>query len=86
MKSFRRWIFKFLTGYDLSEYAQVVDSFERALKLAISCQEDNKKILEHNARVIETNQRVLELSNKTIEDCRNILIFCEGMNANETLD
>lgn len=86
MKKFRNWLFKLLTGYDLVEYEDILKHTSEVLKLATEIHDDNKKILELNGRVIETNQKVLSVSNKAIEDCRNILLFCSEVNANETLD
>ncbi len=93
MKKFRNWFFKLLTGYDLLEYedilryaAKVNKSSQEVLELTASIHDDNKKILELNGRIIEANQRALETSNKTIEHCRSVLLLCQEVKANETLD
>lgn len=93
MKKIRKWIFKFLTGYDLLDYEEILKfaasvnkTGDEIFKLAVDIHHDNKEILEHNRKVIETNQKVLDISNKTIEDFRSILLFCEEVRRNETLD
>ena len=91
MTKFRRWVFKFLTGFDLIEYQELLQLANRVnnngtevLQLTNSIRQENKEILEFNNKVLEHNKKVLDITNKTIEDCRSVLVLCQEMNANET--
>lgn len=85
MKSFRHWIFKLLTGYDIVEYEEILRAARKVLEYATSIHEQNKDILELNGRVIKSNHEILELSSKINKDCRDILRVCGKVNENETL-
>ena len=91
MTKFRRWVFKFLTGFDLIEYQELLQLANRVnnngtevLQLTNSIRQENKEILEFNSKVLEHNKKVLDITKKTIEDCRSVLALCQEMNVNET--
>ena len=93
MNKFRNWLFKLLTGYDLIEYKEILETAERInqkseeiLKLIHSTHEDNDRIVELNGRVIEHSKHVLEISQKVIDDYNSILMLCKERNTNETVD
>lgn len=85
MKSFRHWIFKLITGYDLVEYSELLRTTRQVLDYATDIHEQNKKICDFNQRVLDNNQQVLKLSYKAINDCRNVLRLCGKVDENETL-
>lgn len=79
MKKFRNWFFKFLTGYDLIDYQELLDWSHRCLKCADECTETNGRILKHT-------ESTIELAKKVNAQCEKLLERCKEVNANETLD
>ena len=93
MKRFRKWFFKFLTGYDLVEYEDILKFAEDVnkhgdgvIELAKCINSDQKEIVELNGKILAANQRALDLIYESIKDCRNALQLCQKGDGNETLD
>ena len=76
MNKFRKWIFKFLTGYDLIDYQEVLGLCSRCLKTAEECQENNH-------RLVKETGEVLELAQKVNAQCEELLKRCKELKANE---
>ena len=71
MDKFRKWAFKFLTGYDLIDY-------EKILKLAI-------EVNDLNSRIINDQKETLALSKSVNDRCERLLERCKEMITDETL-
>ena len=56
----RKWIFKLLTGYDLIEYKEILNDFERAVKLCDELTKESKDILRHAAEVNKLNREIID--------------------------
>lgn len=57
---FRKWIFKLLTGYDLIEYKEILNDFERSVKLCDELTKEIKDILRHAAEVNKLNREIID--------------------------
>lgn len=56
----RKWIFKLLTGYDLIEYKEILNDFERSVKLCDELTKESKDILRHAAEVNKLNREIID--------------------------
>lgn len=72
MNKFRKWLFKFLTGYELIAYSELLDTTIEILDLA-------KKISNHNNEIIDITKAVHERSEILFKKIQEV-------NGNETLD
>jgi ferredoxin len=79
MNKFRRWIFKFLTGYDLVEYQEMLDFCTRCLKCAEECQENGREL-------VKDSREAIRLALEVNAECEEMLERCKEVNANEALD
>lgn len=57
---FRKWIFKLLTGYDLIEYKEILNDFERSVKLCRTLSDESKDILRHAAEVNKLSREIID--------------------------
>lgn len=53
MKKFRKWFFRFLTGYDLVEYEDIMKEWNEALNLAKRMSQTNERLVKHSGEVID---------------------------------
>ena len=56
----RKWIFKLLTGYDLIEYKEILDVFERSVKLCDELSKESKDILRHAEEVNKLSRKIID--------------------------
>ena len=59
MKKFRKWFFKLLTDYDLVEYENILNEWDKVLKIAKEVQQTNEKVCKHYGEVIDLLKRYL---------------------------
>lgn len=60
MNKFRKWFFKFLTGYELVEYRDILDTALRAHNLGQEILDDGKRTLDLASRVNDRAETLLE--------------------------
>ena len=60
MNKFRKWFFKFLTGYELVEYRDILDTALRAHNLGQRILDDSKATLDLASRVNDRAETLLE--------------------------
>lgn len=72
MNKFRKWFFKFLTGYELIDY-------ERILKLA-------GEINDCSNGILNDHKKTLSLAKDVNDRCGRLLELCKDVIADETLD
>lgn len=79
MNKFRKWLFKFIFGYDMIEYMDILYQWGESL-------EATKRAHEMNDRLIKANGRTIKLADEIHGRCEKLLKMLEEVNANETLD
>ena len=72
MTKFRKWLFQFLTGYDLVDYIEVFNWGYQCLKCAKECQERNEEILKHTRQVIDHAQKVNAECEMLLDRCKEV--------------
>lgn len=77
MNKFRKWFFKFLTGYDLIDYAEL-------LKTAQGIHDLNVELNDLNVEINETSHQTNELAKMVIDRCEKLLERYEKMNEHES--
>ena len=60
MNKFRKWFFKFLTGYELVEYRDILDTALRSHNLGQRILDDSKATLDLATRVNDRAETLLE--------------------------
>lgn len=73
MKRFRKWLFKFLTGFDLIEYEDILHKWHETLMDMRDIHSTNEKLLEHSNECIELTQRAIKHCEDAIAHCKVVL-------------
>lgn len=76
MNKFRKWFFKFLTGHDLVEYFEIVDSYIKSL-------DKQKELIDLCDEVNSESKSTIALAREVNNMCGELIERCKGIKANE---
>ena len=71
MSKFRKWFFRFLTGYDLIDYSKLLKTASDIIDSSKAIQDTNERLISFSKAIINQNERLIkQIEEMETESCQ----------------